>query len=480
MDQTTIKQAIKTQAQRELARLSFLDFFRMFWVTVVQDDLVENWHIETICSELQELGERVIKRQPKTHDLIINVPPGESKSTICTVLFPVWLWCRDPSLRIITGSYASALSTAHAVKSRDALKSSIFGRLFPEVELRKDLDAKSYYANTSGGERLAVSTGSAVTGMHGHILIIDDPLNPKQAASAAELEACNRWFFETLPTRKVDKAVVPTILIMQRLAENDPTGLWLQRAGAGVRHICIPGELCETVAPVSLRERYQDGIMNQKRNNRRALDELRTALGSRAYAAQVLQTPSPAEGAILKKDWFVPYSGGNPNNKPVHFYLDTAYTAKGDNDPSALLAFYEDGGNLFLVDCVAVRREFPELCKFIAIFTARNGYTLQSRIYIEPKASGLSVLQQLKRTTSLNVIADEPPRDSKVVRVTACSPVIEAGRVLVPEGAGWVPDFLDECAMFPNGAHDDRVDCLTGAIRVTLQRRRGLSTFITA
>jgi phage terminase large subunit-like protein len=33
-----------------------------------------------------------------------------------------------------------------------------------------------------------------------------------------------------------------------------------------------------------------------------------------------------------------------------------------------------------------------------------------------------------------------------------------------PLYAPWVNDFIEECAAFPNGAHDDQVDAMTQAL----------------
>jgi predicted phage terminase large subunit-like protein len=58
------------------------------------------------------------------------------------------------------------------------------------------------------------------------------------------------------------------------------------------------------------------------------------------------------------------------------------------------------------------------------------------------------------------------PQGGKVARAAAVSPLIEAGNVYLPHPlhAPWVNDFIEECAAFPNGAHDDQVDAMTQAL----------------
>jgi hypothetical protein len=202
--------------QKKRSTESFYDFMRLFWDVVIKEKPVYNWHIKYLCDQLQILAPYIVERKAKPYDVVINIPPGTSKSTICTIMFPVWLWTQDPTIRIITNSYSSDLSTEHAIKSRDVLLSDKFKVLFPNIVLRADKSAKQNYENVSGGARYTTSTGGTITGKHAHIIINDDPLNPSQAASEADRKSANEHT-KTLSSRKVDKENTPTITVMQRL-----------------------------------------------------------------------------------------------------------------------------------------------------------------------------------------------------------------------------------------------------------------------
>lgn len=98
-----------------------------------------------------------------------------------------------------------------------------------------------------------------------------------------------------------------------------------------------------------------------------------------------------------------------------------------------------------------------------------NGYNNESKAFFEPKASGISTIQQLRieklaNNMKINVIEGNSPSDSKLTRVLSASPTVEAGRVFLLENAYWIRDFIDECAIFPNGAFDDQVDVLSAII----------------
>ena len=151
----------RNQIIAEQCRRDFFTFVKTFWHIIIPEDPIYNWHIEYLCKELQTIVERVKNREDKLYDLIINIPPGTSKSTIATVMLPAWAWVIDPSIRNLTASYSSSLSTDHAVKSRDIIKSDLFKNMFPDIEIKKDQDNKTHYKNNQGGERYATSVTAA-------------------------------------------------------------------------------------------------------------------------------------------------------------------------------------------------------------------------------------------------------------------------------------------------------------------------------
>ena len=101
--------------------------------------------------------------------------------------------------------------------------------------------------------------------------------------------------------------------------------------------------------------------------------------------------------------------------------------------------------------------EFPELVKFIAEHVGAQGYTFKSRIYVEPKASGKSIVQQLKAMSKLNIIESEPPKEDKLQRATSITATVEAGRIILIDG-NWNESYLDEVCNFPKSENDDQVD----------------------
>lgn len=455
------------EAERELTKTSFYEFLTSFWEVIVHEPYIDNWHIKVICEELQTLSQYIVTRTDKPYDLIINVPPGSTKTTIVLQMFPAWLWAIDPSIRIISSSHSAPLSIDSASKSRDILLSPKYKTLFPRVKLRGDKSAKTSYETTKGGTRDVTSTGSSITGRHAHIKLMDDLQDISKSASEPDRKnAINHM--KTLFTREVEKGKSINVLIMQRLHQLDCTSYLMSvNKHRKVRHICLPAELSERVNPPEYKSMYINGKLDPKRMSDDVLIQKKIELGSYGYASQFEQNPTPLEGGIIKRRWFpiIPKALAFSGQSVVNFWIDTAYDkkkgnkAEGTNDPTGMMACYESKGNVYVLDYREVYLEITELVKFIREWVHMIGYTSLSRIMIEPKASGKSTAQMLRMFTKLNVMEIQGNKDSKESELTNTAPSIEAGRFVLLEGE-WNHLFIDRICGFPNSAHDEAVDLI--------------------
>ena len=464
----TDKKLLKFALQKKLCEMSFYEFFKDAWIVVEPAvPLSTNWHHKYICDTLQEECERIIAQKPKTKDIIINVPFRSTKSLIVTVMFPVWAWIKSPKLRFITSSYSATLSIELATKSRDIIFSDWFKKRWEDVfHIKKDQNLKERYENNHIGMRRATSVGGTVTGQGGDFLIVDDPLSPQMANSATERDNANEWYRTTFYSRLNQADIGVRIIIMQRVHEDDLSGFLLDReTRLNYKHICIPATNTDgNIKPKSLEKFYNKdtGLFWEDRFSQKVLDDYKNALGTYGYAGQLQQTPTPLDSGMIHRDWFR-IDRFRKDEAIVNFIIDPAYTANQKNDPSALLAYTYTENKWQIVDCVNVRKEFPELVKFIPEWVQKNGYTNKSRIYVEPKASGKSIVQTLVRETGLNVKEDKPPTKDKVARVSDISASLESGRVSLLNGK-WNEEFLDQLTKFPAAKHDDMVDCLVMAV----------------
>ena len=466
---TTTDNALKFALEKKLCELSFYEFFKQAWHVVEPSiELSTNWHHKYLCDILQKEAERIIDNKPKTKDIVINIPFRSTKSLLVTVMFPVWAWIKNPKFRFITASYSAELSIEHATRSRDVINSEWFKDRWGEVfHIKKDQNLKARYENNFLGVRRATSVGGTVTGQGGDFLLVDDPVSPQHAASEVERENANEWYRTTFYSRLNNPLTGIRIVIMQRIHDNDLSGFLLsgRESRLKYKHICIPAELSDDVKPKMLKDNYdEDGLFWTDRFSKSILADYKQALGSYGYAGQLMQTPTPLNSGMIRADWFkIDQFKHTTEHTTVDFVIDPAYTANEKNDPSAMLAYTFKDNKWQIIDCVNVYKEFPDLVRFIPQWVAKNGYTNRSRVYVEPKASGKSIVQTLKKETGLNVREDKPPSKDKVARVQDISASLETGRVSLLKG-DWNEEFLQQLVKFPSAKHDDMVDCLVMAI----------------
>tara|TARA_R110000803_G_scaffold47989_1_gene99818 strand:+ start:413 stop:1849 length:1437 start_codon:yes stop_codon:yes gene_type:complete len=473
------KAQLKYALNKTLCEMSFYEFFKQAWHIVEPAiELSSNWHHKYICDALQAEAQRVIDKKQKTKDIIINVPFRSTKSLIVTVMFPVWAWIKDPKLRFITSSYSANLSIELATKSRDIIFSEWFRSRWGNVfQIKKDQNLKERYENNHMGMRRATSVGGTVTGQGGDFLIVDDPLSPQMANSATERENANEWYRTTFYSRLNSPKIGVRIIIMQRVHEDDLSGFLLDReTRLNYTHICIPATIgSNNIKPKKLEDFYdENGLFWEERFGQDVLDDYKKALGSYGYAGQLMQTPTPLDSGMIREEWFTIDKFRQEGT--VNFVIDPAYTANQKNDPSALLAYVYKENKWQITDCTNVYKEFPELVKFIPQWVTKNGYTNQSRIYVEPKASGKSIVQTLIRETGLNVREDKPPTKDKVARVADVSATLESGRVSILQGR-WNTEFIEQLSKFPSAKHDDMVDCLVMAVNKEIWTGKGKIVF---
>ena len=459
--------------KHELHRRSFYDFFIDLWKELeAEQPLSDNWHVKYLCDEMQKIGERVFAREPMTENLIVNISPGETKSSITTVFFPVWCWTIDPSLRIITASYGKELALGHAQKSRDLIKSDGFQRLYSDkFALRRDMDAKSHYGNDRGGQRITASVGSAVTGKHAHIIIVDDPMNQVDAKSEVKRDEAGYWMRKSLSSRKVDQKLTPTILIMQRLHEEDPTAVMEEVWGrtGQLNHIKLPADDRYEIKPKELEQYYtfdtDRKVMNPLRKDTDTINKMEDELTVSDAAGQLGQSPKPADGNTLKSAWFSQrFSLHDHPDLTWHSTFDGAYTKKKVNSASAAIIWATKGGKTYLRAWRTWWLEFPEVCEEYPAFLNTYGVNLRGLNYVEPKAIGKTLVQTLRRVGGINLVEDQPPvgitqQQGKELRADNITPYLRGMNLYLCEGEDWQP-FIDQCKVFPNGSHDDLVDCL--------------------
>jgi predicted phage terminase large subunit-like protein len=459
------------EVDQALYAKSYYDFFIAAFAALFPGEAFsDNWHIKATCDLLQEEFERMSAGLPRKQNIIVNMPYRSAKSLIFSVMFQAWAWTVRPSTKFICVSYGQDLANDLSRASRNLMATDWYQERWGDTwQFVGDAKRIELYANTHGGFRKSVGTGGQITGSGADMIILDDPQDPKLAASEVERLKTIRFYRDTLYSRLNKLEAGSRILVQQRLHEEDLTGYLLKQGSSRYRHICVPAELTEDLSPKEWAQHYVDGLFWHDRFSWAVLGEIKDEQGSTVYANQLLQKPSPPEGGLLKKRWFqvIPQRDFEELTRHVtpvwDFDLDTAYTAKAQNDPSAYLVSTLVDNVLYIRGAGEVRLEAPQLLRFISKLAEDNDYTSASKLYIEPKASGKTIVQLIRDSTSLNVVEAPAPATDKVTRVSAAAPFVESLRVVLIEGA-WNEAFVAQCTGFPNAPHDDMVDCFTQRI----------------
>lgn len=465
LDKDGMKSAFKLLMQNELS----LFIEQVFHTVDPNTDYHNNWHIDAIAEALDACTRGEINR------LIINMPPRLLKSISATVAWPAWLLGKDPTKRILSASYASKLALKHNIDCRLVVGSPWYQYCFPETIIKAGDDQKAKFTTTQLGFKMATSVGGSATGEGGDILIVDDPTNPEEAYSELERDTANRWFDQTFSNRLNDKRKGKGVIvvIMQRLHEDDLSGHLLAK-DIGWEHLKLPAELKseKTISIGNFKRDVKKGdLLFPQLLTAEVLAHEKGELGSFAYSGQYMQDPVPAGGGILKANWWRLW----PHKKPPECELilqcyDTAFNIDEESDYSARTTWGvfnyagSDGISRYgvvLIEAVQDRWEYPELREEIKRSAVEHKPDV---ILIEDKGSGISLCQELKRTTNLPIkpIKVSGGRHSldKVARAHLSAAYLEGGAVWYMDRE-WAKDVIKQCAQFPKASHDDIVDTCT-------------------
>jgi predicted phage terminase large subunit-like protein len=428
--------------------------------------------VKYLRDELQKIAERVFRNEARKYDLIINVPPGSTKSTICSLLFHAWIFSRMPSARIICASVNNDLAERFSNKTRTVLNSELYRRSFPEVRLERKTRTRLW--TTVGGERQSFRVMSNVTGQHAHFIIIDDPINPSMSMSDKGLAVVNDWMDTTISTRRIitDKVVTPTILIMQRLHQNDPTGHWLEKHedDGTVKHICLPADLLSKndVKPAGLRKYYRGNLLDPVRFDFAFLGKQRKTLGEYAYACQYDQSPIPRGLGFFDVSQIRCRNAPHPDSfvQLCRFWDKAASVGKGDYTAGVLMGRTHDQ-SFWILDVIRGRWNSSDREAIMRRTAERDGEHVVVGLERERDSGGVDSRNMTIRNLAGFVVKSVPINGTKEQRADPFSTQVNAGNVFC-QAAAWNKDFLEELQYFPFGTHDDQVDASAGAFRLVL------------
>ncbi len=464
---------LRDELLRESLRRSFHAFVKHFWSVIEPArEFIDGWHIEAICLHLQAITEGKIQR------LLINVPPGAAKSILVSVMWPCWeLGPRNrPDLRYLTFAYAEDLTVRDLRRSRAIIASPEYQRLWGHiVQINPKIDSSQRYDTMAMGWRIASSVSGVGTGERGDRVLADDPHSVQQADSQLVREATAQWWTEVVPTRINDASSSVFVVIMQRVHNDDVSGLILGNNAGEWVHLMIPQRYepdrhCSTIIGWEDPREIEGELYWPERfpENTVARDE--RVMGPYAVAGQFQQIPSPRGGGIIKSEWWRLWE--QPAFPDFNFVVGSCDLANSGQDIArnsynAMTiwgAFMRgDRLNFMLKFAWRGRATTHETTQEIGLLCREHKV---DHLLIEDKASGAHVASEIVRIfgrrdwRTLTII----PKGDKVGRLRSTDAIFAEGLIWAPDRE-WSDMVIEEVSSFPKARHDDLTDTVSQAIR---------------
>lgn len=490
---THAEQRKRLKLRRELwarrARASFLRYCQHpMW-----GDETPQLHHEAICAAVSRVEAGEIRR------LMIFAPPGSAKSSYTTHRFASWYVGRHPDHSLICASHTAQLAQRFGRKVRNTVDDPEFREIFPGVSLAGDSQAKGDWSlrhnGLAGGEYYAVGFDGAVAGRRANGLLIDDPIKSVKDADSETIRDNVYDVYRTDLRSRLKGSDGWIIIIQTRWHTDDLSGRILPESWSGKSgwvksrdgedwYVLRLAMECDS-ADDPIGRQVGETLWPQWWSAEHVKRE-KVIQGTRNWNALYQGVPTTEEGAILKAAYWRQWPEGAP--APVCDYIvqsiDGAYEEGEENDYSARTtwgifdAHQQDNAKVIAALMGADSKVKASPLRWHAILLeAWRGkvpfHTFKKiitdgvveyepdRLLIEKKASGHSLIQEMRRA-QIHVSPVRPDR-SKLARTHAAEPAFEAGCVwYVPRE--WAQVVIRESAQFPNGEHDDWHDTVTQAI----------------
>jgi len=420
-----------------------------------------------MAKELEKAERGEVKR------LMIFMPPRHGKTKMVSMYFPAWYLGRNPSHEVIFTSYNFERAKDVGRDIRNQLDDPTHRRVFPDCEISADSKGVTSLATDQGGHCFSVGIGGGVTGRGAHLFIVDDPLKGrKEAESAAHRKTIQDWFLSVAYTRLAPNGII--ILVTTRWHFDDLAG-YLREEKKHENWTII--EFPAVAVKDDILGRKPGDALWPTRYPIQVLDVIKETIGTREWNALYQQNPLPGEGGTFQLEWFRRYRVSDhpwrrevpmlavEDIKQVVCSWDTAFKAKELNDPSACTVWAITDAGYYLLYVVNRKLEYPDLKRFVIKTWKDNSEKYREKgvvpVLIEDKASGQSLIQDLRRNEKkMDIIAIKTKGD-KEVRAAEISAIVEAGKVHIPVLIPWLVDFETQIAQFPYSKYDDIVDSMS-------------------
>jgi predicted phage terminase large subunit-like protein len=428
------------------------------------------WFHREVCTVFEDfLADVLAGKRPR---VILCGPPQHGKTEVASRRFPTWALGKHPNLRFICASYAATWAEAISGDRQRIMGQCEYQDTFPELELTKK---RSEEVQTSAsGFMLAAGVDCGITGRSADIGIIDDPIKGyKEATSQLTKDSIWNWYRTDFYTRLQSGAGV--IIMMTRWAEDDLVGRLMDEAKNGGEEWQVYN--FPAIAEQDEPNRKKGEPLSPERFDLSDLESMKRVQGSYAWSALYQGHPAPAEGLMLKRDYWRYYQREDlPKFQLVVVSLDAAFKETTDSDHVALHVWGFVASRGYCLDRQCERMGYTA--------TKAAAYKMAVKwkahvLLIEDKANGSAVIEELGRSpisTKTSVIAVQPA-GGKLARAWPFSADLEAGNAYLPQYEAWAQEIVEYAAKFPTSPMDHDIDAITQCFNWRRENMHGLFDF---
>lgn len=406
--------------------------------------------------------------------LTIEAPVRCGKSVYVDWHLPAWYLGSFPHKHVGIASHEKQFAASWGAKARDSLIE--YGNSFG-VRVHSQIRSRAWWEieEHGGSMRTFGIAGGGITGRGFDLLILDDLIkNAADADSPVIREAQIEFLQGTVMSRLEPGSLL--IVMMARWHEDDLIG-WIHREMPGqftrLRMPAIAEAPDATHPDPDPLGRAPGEPLWPQRFPLARLAQRRLDSGEYYFNANYQQRPSPPLGSVFHRDWWQRWTRLPDAFDFECWSWDMSFKDKADSSYVVGQLWGKHGADFYLRHQVRGQWSFTKTKDILASEVTRPEYAdAAATILVEDKANGTAIIDDLKHTIG-GLIPVSVPQESKVARARSVAGYVESGNTYIPDHAEWVPEFIEEHAVFPKGGHDDQVDCVSQAIREMLARGAG-------
>lgn len=332
-----------------MCRKDLLHYARYVFEEEYETPLLEAWYHRLLCDALMKVASGEVTR------LIINIPPAYGKTEFAVRLFVSWFLGNAPKKRVIYTSYSDDLATKTPAEVKMLVQSQSFSKVFGDIKLGRKTADKEWYLESNGG-MFSTTVGGGITGFHGNVVIIDDPMKAIEKNSKATRDLVTNFYKGSITSRlRKDDPNSAIIVIMQRLHEDDLVGYLLENESEDWTHINLTGiedKPCIYEFFDFYYERPAREPLNAHFEDEAALERQKRVMRE-DWSSQYMQDPQAIETGYVTDEDFAHVASWELSEDNKCISIDPAQSIKETSDNRAIsvvgVALTEDKIELFNV-----------------------------------------------------------------------------------------------------------------------------------